>query len=251
LHKIQPKTLFFGKNVVYLPSCQSTNDEAAQLLRQNTATEGTIVITDNQTAGRGQRGNSWQTNVGQNFTLSVILKPHFLTAAEQFKLNIAISVGIFDFLEPYLGTALKIKWPNDIYVENKKLGGILIENTIQNSRIESSVMGIGLNINQTDFSNLKATSLGLFTGQFYDLNYLLAELLECLEKSYLMLRNNKLSSLKVKYLQNLFRYQETHWFEQNGEHFQGVIIGIDDLGKLAIDVQGIRYFDFKEVSFVV
>jgi BirA family transcriptional regulator, biotin operon repressor / biotin---[acetyl-CoA-carboxylase] ligase len=251
LHKIQPKTLFFGKNVVYLPSCQSTNDEAAQLLRENATHEGTIVITDNQTAGRGQRGNSWETTIGQNFTLSLILKPHFLTAAEQFKLNIAISVGIFDFLEPYLGTSLKIKWPNDIYVENKKLGGILIENTLQNSRIESTVVGIGLNINQSGFTNLNATSLGQFTGQFYDLDYLLAELLEQLEKNYLMLRNNKFNDLKFKYLQNVFRYQETHWFEQNGEYFRGTIIGVDDFGKLAIDAKGIKYFDFKEVRFLI
>ncbi len=251
MHKIQPKTLFFGKNLVYLPSCQSTNDEAAQLLLKDTLHEGTIVITDNQTAGRGQRGNSWQTNIGQNFTLSLILKPHFLTATEQFKLNIAISVGIFDFLEPYLGTALKIKWPNDIYVGNKKLGGILIENALQNSRIESAIIGIGLNVNQSDFDSLNATSLGQFTGQFYDLDHLLAELLEQLEKSYLMLRNNKFNDLKVKYLQNLFRYQEKHWFEQNGGRFHGTIIGIDSLGKLAIDVEGIKYFDFKEVRFVI
>ncbi len=251
MSKIRPKTLFFGKNLVYLPSCQSTNDEAARLLQQNAAHEGTIVITDNQTAGRGQRGNSWQTTPGQNLTLSIVLKPHFLTATQQFNLNIAISVGIFDFLEPYLGTALKIKWPNDIYVENKKLGGILIENTLQNSRIESSIVGIGLNINQSDFVNLNATSLGQFTGQFYDLEYLLAELAEQLEKNYLLLRNNKFNALKVKYLQNLFRYQETHWFEYNGERLTGTIIGIDSLGRLAIDIQGIRYFDFKEVQFVI
>jgi BirA family transcriptional regulator, biotin operon repressor / biotin---[acetyl-CoA-carboxylase] ligase len=265
LHKIQPKTLFFGKNIIYLPTCQSTNDEASQLVRQSAVHEGLVVITDNQTAGRGQRGNNWQTNAGQNFTLSVVLQPHFLTAVEQFKLNIAISVGVFDFLEPYLGTTLKIKWPNDIYVENKKLGGILIENTIQNSRIETSIVGIGLNINQLNFPNIHATSLGRFTGQFYNLDYLLAELLENLEKNYLSLRNNGFNNLKVKYLRNMFRYQETHWFEENGERFRGTIMGIDEHGRLAVETQHLagtsqvepqnvvtlRYFDFKEISFVI
>jgi BirA family transcriptional regulator, biotin operon repressor / biotin---[acetyl-CoA-carboxylase] ligase len=254
LHKIQPKTLFFGKNIVYLPSCQSTNDEAAHRLRQSSFFEGDIVITDHQTAGRGQRGNIWDAQKGQNFTLSVVLKPHFLSPSEQFKLNIAVSMGIFDFLNPHLGSLLKIKWPNDIYVENKKLGGVLIENTIQKNRIESSIVGIGLNINQSNFSNLNATSLGQATGQYYNLENLLPELLESLEKNYLALRNNKFNDLKFRYLQNMFRYQESHWFERNEDRFQATIVGIDDQGRLAISAQNsptLQYFDLKEISFVI
>ncbi|CCH55522.1 biotin/acetyl-CoA-carboxylase ligase [Fibrisoma limi BUZ 3] len=254
MYKIYPKSFFVGQNIKYLPSCQSTNDEAAQLIAQHDPAEGTIVITDRQTAGRGQRGNHWEASAGQNLTFSLIVRPTFLNASEQFWLNTAVSLGIFDTLSPLLGDGLRIKWPNDIYVEKQKLGGILIENILQGYNLAWSVAGIGLNINQTEFMYSTATSLQrqvpLPSG--YDLPGLLAQLCEKLEQRYLQLRAGQRATLRAAYLQTLFRYQEEHWFSANQESFRGLITGIDEAGRLAIAVDGrIRYFGFKEVEFIL
>lgn len=252
MYKIHPKTLFIGQKSNYLPSCQSTNDEASALIVQDEVSEGTIVITDQQTAGRGQRGNTWEAKPAQNLTFSLILKPTFLTATEQFWLNMAVSLGIYDALQPLLGDRLRIKWPNDIYVVDQKLGGILIENTLHGPHIAWSIVGIGLNANQTEFSYSTATSLQqeapLPNG--YNLSGLLSSLCEALEKRYLQLRSGRREALKMSYLQTLYRYQEEHYFSSEGRSFRGAIIGVDPTGRLAIaDGEHIRYFAFKEVAF--
>jgi BirA family transcriptional regulator, biotin operon repressor / biotin---[acetyl-CoA-carboxylase] ligase len=251
LYKIQPKTLFVGKKTIYLPSCQSTNDEAAGLLRSGEGHEGTVVITDYQTAGRGQRGNTWLAQAGENLTLSLILKPRFLSVQAQFSLNIAVSLGVYDFLETYLSDDVRIKWPNDIYAKDRKLGGILIENTLQNSHLESTIVGMGLNINQLAFENPQATSLRLLTQQAHDLEKLLPTLLEALEKNYLLLRNGHQAALKQRYLQRLYRYQEMYRFRKNEEEFEGMIVGVSATGLLAVQIENrLEYFDFKEISYV-
>ena len=254
MYKIYPKTLFLGQIIQYLPSCQSTNDEASALIARTDPCEGMLVITDNQMAGRGQRGNLWEAKAGQNLTFSAILKPSFLTAAEQFWLNIAISLGIYDALQPLVGTSLRIKWPNDIYVGDQKAGGILIENTLHGYGIEWSIVGMGLNVNQTEFGYSTATSLQQQAPlpNAYDLPGLLSRLCETLEQRYLQLRSGQRDVLKTNYLQILYRYQEEHTFESEGISFRGTIIGVDATGRLAIAENGqVRYFGFKEVSFLV
>ncbi len=253
MYKIYPKTLFLGQITQYLPSCQSTNDEASVLIAQTDPNEGLLVITDNQTAGRGQRGNSWEAQPGQNLTFSLILNPSFLSANEQFWLNMAISLGIYDTLQPLVGPDLCIKWPNDVYVRDQKLGGILIENTLHGYRIARSVVGIGLNVNQTEFGYSTATSLQNQAPlqNAYDLPGLLSRLCETLEQRYLQLRSGQREVLRTDYLQTLYRYQQRHPFESEGQSFQGTIIGIDATGRLAIaDDEHVRYFGFKEVSFL-
>ncbi|OIN60843.1 biotin--[acetyl-CoA-carboxylase] ligase [Arsenicibacter rosenii] len=259
MYKIHPKTLFVGQKIHYLPSCQSTNDEAAQIIASDEPAEGLIVITDAQLAGRGQRGNVWQAESGQNLTMSVILRPSFLSATEQFWLNMAVSLGITDALESFTEGLLRIKWPNDIYVENTKTGGILIENTLQGAGIACSVIGIGLNVNQVQFIYPSATSLQkrFPMPDGYSLPSLLTTIAERLEQRYLQLRAGKRADLKTAYLQRLFRYQEEHWFEREDEQgywqrFRGYIVGIDETGRLAIATDNrIHYFGFKEVSFVI
>ena len=216
--------------------------------------EGTVIITDNQTAGRGQRGNSWEAISGENLTFSLILKPNFLKASDQFQLNVAISMGVFDFLSEFIDENLKVKWSNDIYFGDKKMGGILIENSLQGYQIGHSIIGIGLNINQTKFSNEGATSLRNVTQNplKYDLSELLKKLLENIEINYLKIKNNDYELLKIKYLSNLYRFEEHHYFRRNGRQFLGQIIGIDKTGKLGIETDGnVIYFDFKEVEFMI
>jgi BirA family biotin operon repressor/biotin-[acetyl-CoA-carboxylase] ligase len=253
LYKIYPKTLFVGQIVKYLPSCQSTNDEASALIAQQDPAEGLIVVTDNQTAGRGQRGNVWEAKPAQNLTFSLILKPSFLIPTEQFWLNMAISLGIYDALQPLIGAPLRIKWPNDIYVENKKLGGILIENSLQGQSIAWSVFGVGLNINQTEFSYSTATSLQQQAPlpDNYDLPGVLSSLCEKIEQRYIQLRSGQRDNLKINYLQTLYRYQEEHSFENEGRLFRGTIVGVDAVGRLAIaEGELVKYFGFKEVAFI-
>lgn len=254
MYKFRPKTLFLGQKINYLPTCQSTNDIAASLISSETALDGTVVITGNQTAGRGQRGNQWEAQPGQNLTFSVILQPSFLQPNEQFWLNIAVSLGISDWLATYLGDRLKIKWPNDLYVEQRKIGGILIENTLYGYSIAWSVVGIGLNINQTRFQTATATSLINETPNEYDfvLPDVLPLLLESIERRYLALRSGQRDILKTNYLQRLFRYQEESDFIADGERFRGMIVGVEESGRLAIQVgEKLRSFAFKEVEFVI
>lgn len=216
--------------------------------------EGTVIITDNQTAGRGQRGNSWEASKGENLTFSLILKPSFLKASDQFQLNVAISMGVFDFLNEFIDENLKVKWSNDLYYLDKKMGGILIENSLQGYFIGHSIIGIGLNINQTEFKNERATSLRKITQNplKYDLSELLKKLLESIEANYLTIKNNTFESLKNRYLTNLYRLDEFHYYKRNGQQFLGQIRGIDETGKLGIENDGnINYFDFKEVEFVI
>lgn len=253
MHKICPKTLFVGQKIVYLPSCHSTNDEAADLLLTTDVSEGTFVVTDRQTRGRGQRGNQWEAQPGHNLTGSLILLPTFLAATEQFWLNMAVSLAINDTLSPLLPNGgLTIKWPNDVYVYDRKLGGVLIENTLQGYNVAQSIIGIGLNVNQTDFGLPTATSLLLETpiDEGYPLPAFLTTLCEQLEKRYLQLRAGQRSVLRDTYLNHLYRYQQPHRYEADGHTFTGTIVDLDPLGRLGIWVAGeVRYFGFKEVAF--
>jgi BirA family transcriptional regulator, biotin operon repressor / biotin---[acetyl-CoA-carboxylase] ligase len=251
LDNISPKTLFLGQRIIYFPLCESTSSAAQQLLYKNEATEGTVVVTGHQTLGRGQRGNSWEAEPGQNITLSFILSPRFLDLNQQFYLNMAISLGVLYFGRLYLSGRLTLKWPNDLFYEDKKWGGILIENSVQGIRLQHSVVGIGINVNQTHFFSPKAVSFTQITGQQYQLPALIACLLEQIEKQYLALRYRHLSQIRLKYLQNLYRYQELAHYQIDGQEAVGQILGVDEEGRLAVQVnETIRHFKLKEIEFL-
>ncbi len=251
MYKSYPKTQFIGQKIIYLPSCHSTNDLAAESLRQD-APEGTLYVTDEQTAGRGQRGNEWKANTGENLTFSFIVHPTFLKATEQFRLSIAVSLGIHDFLTDVLHDQVKIKWPNDLYYRDQKLGGILIENLLSGTMLTGSVVGIGLNINQLTFPMDTATSLRQITGREYSLESLLEQLCARLEERYLQLKNGAYIRQKEQYLQRLYRFEEWHRFQDStGKIFNGQITGVAEFGQLEVTTEtGIRYFDIKEISLV-
>jgi BirA family transcriptional regulator, biotin operon repressor / biotin---[acetyl-CoA-carboxylase] ligase len=247
-----PNTLFMGQQLFFLPVCESTNSEAQQLLLKNKATEGCVVLTDEQTRGRGQRGNSWEAAPGKNITLSVILSPVFLAVRHQFYLNMAVSLAVLDLLREQGLEQAQVKWPNDLYFEDRKLGGILIENTVTSQSLQHSIVGIGLNVNQLHFGIGTATSLAAVVGTQLDVKRLVARLLELLEKRYLELRSGKVDKLKYEYLRTLYRYQELHDYQVGPQRVSGRIVGVDEDGRLALEVEGsLHYFAFKEIAYII
>ncbi len=243
-------TVFIGKNVFYYPECTSTNLIAQDLLANKSAREGDLIITNYQTAGRGQRGNSWQSERNKNLTFSVVLMPEFMHSAAQFSLNIVVSLALKDFFLDYYPQGFSIKWPNDLYFENQKIAGILIESNIKNTVLQSVVVGMGININQENFSNLQATSLRNICNQPFELDDLLKNLLEHLEHRYFQLKKDQIATLKTEYARQLYWFGTEHVFRDQRE-FTGIITGITEWGQLLIESKtGIKSYNFKEVAFV-
>jgi BirA family transcriptional regulator, biotin operon repressor / biotin---[acetyl-CoA-carboxylase] ligase len=246
-------TLFIGKVFHYLEAGTSTNDIAQNLLLEGTNTEGVVVCTFNQTAGRGQYGNTWISEPNSNIAISIILKPHFLPIQEQFYLNKAIALAVSDVIAQNT-EGVTIKWANDIFIYDKKTSGILIQNTLSRNAIDTSIIGIGINVNQQQFENLPhATSLRCATGKKYDLWTIVENLCQAVEQRYLQLKNRKYADIDAAYLAKFYRYGEDALYQYpNGTYFQGRIVGVSETGKLMIDSKaGLEYFDIKAVKFVL
>lgn len=251
MYKILANTIFLGKDVLFLSECHSTNDKAYEIIRTGKAVEGTIIITDHQTRGKGQRGNTWETEKGKNLTFSLILRPTFLDISEQFLLNMAFSHSLASLLQDYV-PELKVKWPNDLVIPQQgKLAGILIENILGKEGWEYAVLGVGINVNQQNFSVPKATSLSLLTGSEFKLEELFRMLIVNLERGYLSLKKGKFAEIKKNYLNQLFLKDQWAEFTQNDRRFLGKIVGISSSGKIQIELKNneIQEFAFKEVSF--
>ncbi len=251
-------SLFIGKNLIELDSVDSTNNFARQMLSNSRPIEGTVIVAREQFAGRGQMGSSWDTEGGKNITLSVILYPDQLDADKQFFLNMAIALAVKDFCEFVLHDEVRIKWPNDIYYHDKKLGGILIENTINGSKIASTIVGIGINVNQDEFDPALPNPASLIQirkpveAATYDLPLLINELCAYLEKYYLQLRQQHFNFLDKGFTVALYRYQQTHEFKRGETIFKGEINGVAKDGKLIIHSNGKELrFGFKEVEYII
>lgn len=250
MHKFFAKTLFLGKKVTYLPECHSTNDYSMEVIKNGDVTNGHVVMTGHQNKGRGQRGNKWQSNPDQNLLASVILRPEHLTVSDQFYLQRIVSLSLVEVLQE-AGIDGQIKWPNDVYVDYRKVAGILIENMITKHKIDFSVIGIGLNINQTQFDGISATSLKLESGHSWDIALVLEQFLVQLEKWLTRLDQGSFSSIRDSYIENLMWRGEEHEFQEGEKIFRGVIIGVTDQGKLRMNVGGDpRLFDLKEIKFL-
>jgi BirA family transcriptional regulator, biotin operon repressor / biotin---[acetyl-CoA-carboxylase] ligase len=245
-------TQFIGQHIIYEAVCASTNSFSVQCMAEKDLPEGTVVITDHQHRGRGQGDRVWHSEPYKNLTFSVILYPTFLAAQQIFSLNIITTVAIKRVLSLYIPNRLYIKWPNDIYYQEKKLGGILIENVIQKNKLKASVIGIGLNVNQTNFSFQTPTSLSLICQRNNSLQGLLAQLLVGLERNYLRLQAQDMTLLKSKYLKNMYWIHEVRTFRDAHHTFQGTIKGVDTAGKLVIEqADGIlKCYHQQEVVFV-
>jgi len=246
-------TLFVGASHISLHSVDSTNTYAKELIGENKPPEGTLVTALEQTAGRGQSGSQWHTEPGMNLTASFILYPTFLSADKQFFLNMAVSLAVRELCEEVTGHEIRIKWPNDIYHRDKKLAGILIENTISGSQIASSVVGIGLNVNQTNFDPElpNPTSVKLITGHEAPIGEIIPKLNSYIEKYYLQLRQLHFNFLDKGYMVHLYRYHQTASYSRNGQVFRGEIIGVTKEGKLIIESNGKELrFGMKEVEYL-
>ncbi len=250
----RPDTLFIGRNFLELPTVNSTNEYALALLSKSKPPEGTVISTPNQYAGRGQIGSGWESEPGKNITLSIILYPTLLTPDRQFFLNQTISLAVFDLLAKYFPNKTKIKWPNDIYINDKKIAGILIQNAISRMHLRSSVIGIGININQETFNPQipNPTSFKLETGHETDTTILMSELCHFMENRYLKLKSGNLVPLQEDYLRHLYRYQTESLFQRpDGIVFKGTIIGISEIGELKIERKGtVEAFGLKEIKFL-
>jgi BirA family biotin operon repressor/biotin-[acetyl-CoA-carboxylase] ligase len=256
LDKSPFSTLFIGQNLIKLDSIPSTNTYASRLLDDENPPEGTIILANNQEQGKGQQGAKWESAQGKNLTFSIILYPRFLKPTEQFLLNEAISIGICEFIRNISQKETFIKWSNDILVDNHKIAGILIENSLRGDKINSTIVGIGININQIIFSRDSGNPISLkqLTGIDFDLMDCLKSVCSYIEVHYLELQNiHKRASLDSKYLDLLWNYnQKVRYFEGKIEK-SGTIIGITPEGKLKIrDEEGIIFtYNNKEVRFVL
>ncbi len=246
--------LFIGKKNVELDETESTNTYLQHLISNNEKeVEGLVVAAENQYSGKGQRGNSWHSERGKNLTFSIFLKPN-VKVKNQFLISKSISLGIVDFLLNRGLNNVKIKWPNDIYCDNKKLAGILIENSVRGDKIYASIVGIGLNVNQIKFlSSLpNPTSLSNVLGiREIDISEALNELLFFIEKQYISLKEGKAELINAKYLKYLYWLNETKKFSINKKNVEGIIIGISPIGKLQVEIKGeVEEFGLKEIEFL-
>lgn len=240
--------------IIKLNAIPSTNSYLRKLGSEKPLKDYTVVLTTNQTEGRGQRGTSWESEPGKNLALSVFKDVSGLALEQSFLISIVTSLAVLRGLKTLGVPKLKIKWPNDILSENKKICGILIENVIQQQQYKASIIGIGINVNQTSFPNLpQASSLKNITGRVFDFDELTNCILNELEKGFTLLENGKITDLKKDYENHLFRKNKPSTFKDaNGNFFTGYIKNVSDSGALQVLLEDgiVRAFDLKALTLL-
>lgn len=239
----------FNDNNIILKQAGSTNSYALELKSTAVFKEGLVVTADFQTGGKGQRGKEWESNRGENLLLSAVIASN-ISIDNQFDLNILSSLAIMDCLKSY-DIDSQIKWPNDILVNKCKIAGILIQNLISKNRITHTVIGIGLNINQIEFTKFypSATSVQKELGATINISDVKDSLLNALQ---LRLENYRLNSdFKEEYLSNLFQKDKVATFESNNQKFMGIIRGVTKSGLLQIETENsLKEFNLQEVKML-
>ncbi len=241
-------------NIKWFEETDSTN---TQLQNDRPNLENlTVYAAYFQTAGRGQRGNRWESKRGENLTFSILFKPENIAAKDQFVISKAVALGIVDYLAQR-GVDCRIKWPNDIYYNDLKICGILIENGISCDKLAYSIAGIGININQERFdSNApNPTSLKLITGKKYDIQQELPNIVSLIAGRYNLAITGKRQELENDYMALLYRKGEFRNYIDctTGDSFEARIIGLDDQARLKVETRNgkIRVFAFKEIGYVI
>ncbi|TAH41331.1 MAG: biotin--[acetyl-CoA-carboxylase] ligase [Bacteroidetes bacterium] len=248
-------TLFTGQEREVLDDIDSTNTYMAELLKKRRIPEGFLVSALQQSAGRGQAHAKWKSEAGMNLLLSFVFYPSFVSIPDLFMVNKAISLGTSDLVKKMTGEKVSIKWPNDIYHGDRKIAGILMENSLNTSQIQQCIVGIGLNVNQDDFPKElpNPTSLKLITGRKMDRDEVLNELCSCLEHRYLQLKRNEYADLDREFTNSLYRKDEWHLFISERVEFEGMIKGVDKRGRMLVmhrnEIE--RFYDLKEIKFIM
>lgn len=237
--------------IVVLSTTDSTNNYASKLVDKGVA-DGTVVLAHYQEKGRGYQGSYWESEAGKNLLASIIIYPGFLPAGRQFQLSKTISLALIDFLKEKI-PAPKIKWPNDIYYEEKKIAGILIENAVKGESLNSSIIGFGMNVNQTGFLSdaPNPVSLKQITGKEYRIIQVMNQILRNFRRWYNKLKAGKYKEIDAAYFENLYRNTGWHKFKGKGLEFEAQIKGIGEFGQLQLETRTgeIKAYQFKEVEF--
>ncbi len=242
-----------GSERKHFTQVDSTNTEAKRLIDAGAVKEGLVITADYQTQGRGQYGRVWDSKLGQNMIMSIVIAPIFLKVKDQFSLNIIASLAVVELAKEYCKNAISVKWPNDVYVGSKKLSGILIQNFIQGDQINKSIMGIGINVNQQIWPDevTRATSLSLEAKALLDRDKITNDFCIHLDKMYKKLQLFP-EEMKKHYTSLLFRRGVLSAFEKADGVFVGEIQGIDEIGKLEIKVDGlVKSFTHGEISQII
>jgi BirA family biotin operon repressor/biotin-[acetyl-CoA-carboxylase] ligase len=234
----------------------STNDKAKELAAKGYLKDKAVVIADHQTHGRGQQNASWYSNPGDSLTLSLVVFPSSLLAKDQFWLNMAVSVGILESLIPFLepvAAHYAIKWPNDLMLEHRKMGGILIENVLEGNYIHQSVVGIGLNLGDFYLEALpQAIGLSSVTEEIPDHDHMAQSLVDKIIEAYRKVTLGNREIIKDRYHQFLYKSHQWHTFKDaRGNLFKGCIQGIDELGRLLVlnESNSIQAYGLKNIQF--
>lgn len=239
--------------IIKLSAIDSTNDYLKQLSREKKLDNFTIVVANEQTKGRGQMGSKWVSEVGKNLTFSVLVKNVMIPNEKLFDWNIVVALAVLEVLERHEIQKVSIKWPNDIMADSKKVGGILIENVLKSGESFDSVVGIGLNLNQTNFEDLpKATSLKSLTNKNYDIFEIAEEIVKKIEEKYQQL-DKSMTVFWNKYHEKLFKIDKPLAFEDSkNNRFMGIIQGVTHDGKLQVMLEddSITFFNIKEIQML-
>ncbi|GHT52235.1 biotin--[acetyl-CoA-carboxylase] ligase [Bacteroidia bacterium] len=254
--------------IIRIPSTDSTNRYLKELSSSNKSLpEGTVVVATEQTAGRGQAGNYWEAEAGKNLTFSLLLHPNFLSSTQHFLLSKAVALALTKALAEALSNtviagltrnplpSIQIKWPNDIYINNHKIAGILIENDWQATQITRSIIGIGLNVNQIDFKSNAPNPISIkqITGTDTNLDDLLSEILHHIYKVYEQLKSGKTETIATAYEQALYRKTGFHDYADKNGAFRAEIQSVSNEGLLHLRTDGgeQRSYAFKEVKNIL
>ena len=240
----------FSKKHIKLDSVDSTNNYALSMKGTLLFKEGLVVTANYQISGNGQRGRSWEGSIGDNLLISVVIEPN-IPAKYQFSLSQCVALALYDLLTSYTDD-VNIKWPNDILVGKQKIAGILIQNILKENKITHSVIGVGLNVNQTKFKaySPQATSLNLLQNKTFDVSRIKEQLLKCLAERIKQLRSG--ADQQKEFLSALFLNNKVAVFESEGQKFMGIIQGVSKSGKLQIKLEDaiVTEFDNQEVKFL-
>jgi BirA family biotin operon repressor/biotin-[acetyl-CoA-carboxylase] ligase len=239
-----------GRKIIFKETLESTNNYAAKLLQAGELSHGTVIMSGEQTAGRGQRGAVWAAEPYKNLIFTCFLEYDKLSVANHQSITHFVSLALNDLLS-FFGISASIKWPNDIVIGNKKIAGVLIENQLESSLLKSSIIGIGLNVNQIEFGGFNATSLKLEKNEDFSIENVSMKLIETLQERFNQLQFKNLEGLKTDYLNQLWLKNQLSMFEDATGVFEGKILGTDDFGRLIVEKNSEeKLYDLKEIKFL-